>query len=327
MKKLFMMDFPVDQVRMTNCYKNESLLAEIRKASPDSQTPPRIKDVFGELYFPPSPRNRPYIFASVVLSSDGKMAFPDSSQGPLIAKKNFFDPSGALADFWMLTALRVYSDAIILGAKTLQVEALNTSHILDNTLAAERISVLGKEPHPLNVVASFDGKDIPLDHMIFHIDPSENFNVFIATSPEGEKYINKDCRKGFPVIRTLEDWKACEPEAGKVPVIVTGAEDKPDSKALLELLKGKGVDRLLLESPSYTAHLLQEKMMDEYFINYSMVFAGGQITPLWNQPFSHENHPHAKLLSLSVHQSSFMYTRQKMYYDVTSQEDLSKYEY
>ena len=113
--------------------------------------------------------------------------------GPIIAKNNYLDPDGALADFWMLNALRTYSDGIIIGAKTLQTEVNATSHIFDKDLAKERVEVLGKTPHPWNIVVSFDATDIPFEHIIFDVDPEEKLNVAIATSPQGAEYVKKLC--------------------------------------------------------------------------------------------------------------------------------------
>ena len=63
MGKLFMMDFPTDKVRIVPCYKQEDLLKKIKAESPERVTPPKIADVYGELYFPPAPCHRPYTFA------------------------------------------------------------------------------------------------------------------------------------------------------------------------------------------------------------------------------------------------------------------------
>jgi hypothetical protein len=72
---------------------------------------------------------------------------------------------------------------------------------------------------------------------------------------------------------------------------------------------------------------MENKALDEFFINYSMVYAGGTITPGYQLPFSHIEHPHAELLTMGTHRSSFIFTRQKLYYDLTSSVDLSKYKY
>jgi len=338
MGKLFMMDFPVDKVRIENRFRDEQALADIRETSPDGLTIDKIQQVYGEMLFPPAPKDRPYTFCSVVLSSDGKMAFTDRSAGPLIAKENYFDPDGALADFWMLNAMRVYADGIILGAKTLQSEAHNTSHIFDTQMAKERIEQLGKTPHPMNIVVSFDATDIPFEHILFQVDEEEGLPVALATSPQGAAFIGKHFRQEhyiigpFATLASLDDASIArtvsmmQTKKG-IPVFVTGQEDRPDSAVLLMLLRRLGMQRLLIESPSYNWHLMEQNMLDEYFINYSMVYAGGGITPGYQHGFAHDQHPHAKLLTLGTHKSSFMFTRQKLYYGVKREEDLSKYKY
>jgi riboflavin biosynthesis pyrimidine reductase len=337
MGKLFMMEFPTEQVKIENCFRNEEVLCEIRAKSPD-KTIDKIGAVYGEMFFPPAPEDRPYTFCSVVLSADGKMAFTNRSAGPLIAKENYFDPDGALADFWMLNAMRVYSDGIILGAKTLQSEAHNTSHIFDTEMAAQRVEQLGKSACPMNIVVSFDATDIPLEHIIFDVDLEENFPVAIATSPEGGEYIEKHFKKKHYLVgpyhnteeideQAIEKIKNKMNEGTGIPVFLTGEGNRPDSEVLLYLLRKLGQERLLIESPSYNWHLMENDMLDEYFINYSMVYAGGGITPGHSRGFSHDGHPHAKLLTMGTHKSSFIFTRQKIFYGVSSQEDLSKYKY
>ncbi len=327
MSQLYMMDFPTDKVKLNVCYRNEDLLREIEKKSPDLRTVPKILEVYGELMCPEAPANRPYIISSIVLSADGKMAFGDMPAGPVIAKNNYFDPDGALADFWVLNALRTYCDGIILGAKTLQSEEDNTSHIFDRELASQRIDILKKRPHPVNIIVSFDGSDIPLDHKIFNIDKNEDFHVVIATSPAGGEYLEKNFMRPVKIIEPDVDIKIMENSEGAIPVILTGNENNPDSESLLKILRTTGIERLLIESPTYTSHLMSQGNMDEFFINYSLVYSGGVITPGSSFPFSSHNHPHAKLLTLATHSSSFIYTRQKLYYGIDESEDLSSYRY
>ena len=266
------------------------------------------------------------------------MAFTSHPAGPVIAKNNFIDPDGALADFWMLNALRTYSDGIIIGAKTLQTEVHATSHVFDKELAKERVEVLGKTPHPWNIIVSFDATDIPFEHIIFNVDPEEKLDVVIGTSPQGAKYIAEHCSKPqmmFGPYATSKEVdsdlahvrKGLEENPDKMPIFITGATNRPDSQVLLYLLRQLGLERLLIESPSYNWHLMENKALDEFFINYSMVYAGGTITPGLKAPFTHENHPHAQLLTVGMHKSSFIFTRQKIYYDVTGSVDLAKYKY
>jgi len=341
MGKLFMMDFPTDQIKLNVCYKNKELIAQIEESSSEKKTIPKILDVYGPLIFPESPQDRPYIMSSIVLSSDGKMAFSDMPAGPVIAKNNFLDPDGALADFWVLNAMRTYCDGIILGAKTLQTEEDNTSHIFDREMASQRTNVLKKKPHPMNIVVSFDGSDIPLDHKIFNVNSEEQFQVALATSPDGCEFLKKNFKKPIEIIgpfESLDDFKSdiFNPDEyaerinnldGVIPVFITGEGSTPDSSLLLKLLRLIGMKKLLIESPSYTSHLISKGELDEFFINYSMVIAGGMITPGSALPFSYKNHPHLKLLTVATHRANFIYTRQKLYYGLDSTGDLSEYKY
>ena len=340
MSKLFMMDFPTEKIKLNVCYRNGEILDSIEKEASVKTTIPKVMDVYGPMIFPDSPENRPYTMSSIVLSSDGKMAFGDMPAGPVIAKNNFLDPYGAMADFWVLNFLRACSDGVIIGAKTLQVEALNTSHIFDREMAVQRTEILKKRAHPLNIVVSFDATDIPLDHMIFNVDDDQDFQVSIATSPDGGEFLEKNFGRKISFIGPFsadelekddfpvdEIRRIVEKPGETIPVFITGEGTSPDSTVLLRLLKKAGIDRLLLESPSYTSHLISKGEMDEFFINYSMVFAGGTITPGSGIPFSFKEHPHARLLTLATHKSSFFYTRQKLYYGIEQAEDLTKYKY
>jgi riboflavin biosynthesis pyrimidine reductase len=337
MEKLFMMDFPTEQIKLNVCYHNKEILEAIQSESPD-RTIKKVSEVYGELLFPLAPDDRPYTFCSVVLSADGKMSYSNNQHGSLIGKENYLDPDGSLADWWFLNALRAYADGVIIGARTLQCEKFATSHVFDREMAVQRIEGMGKPAHPLNVVISFDATDIPFDHLIFNIDPEETFPVIVATSPQGGEYIAGNLKKDHVIFGPyLDKGEIDEQQVGlindalqdqsAIPVILTGQENHPDSRVLLYLLRKLGLERLLMESPSYNWHLMEEEMLDEFFINYSMVYAGGGITPGYNRGFTYDNHPHAKILTVGTHNSNFIFTRQKIFYGISSQEDLSKYKY
>ncbi len=336
MAELIYIDFDKNKLKLDVCFRQTEALAEIRQSAPEGCTLPKIDAVYDKLYFPAAPAGRPYTVSSIVLSADGKMAFTDNPAGPVIAKNNFFDPGGALADFWILNAVRCFCDGIIMGARTLQTEANNTSHIFDTDLFTQRRELFGKSEHPRNIVVSFDGSDIPLDHLIFSIDNEQHFHVLIATSPAGGEYLR---RQGHSRLRFFGPFTGQEEPAGTadlaaaladeevIPVILTGKNNVPDSDTLLALLKSLGTERLLIESPTYTSHLLRNGKLDEYFINYSMLFAGGPITPNTKDPFSCRSHPHSRLLTLATHGPDFLYTRQKLYYEIRPEIDLSSLKY
>jgi riboflavin biosynthesis pyrimidine reductase len=334
MADLVYIDFPIPKIKLNICYKRDDILDAIKKESLD-RTLPKVMEVYGELLFPKALDNRPYIFCSVVLSADGKMAYTDNQAGPVISRNNYLDPDGALADYWVLNVLRSYADGVIIGARTLQKEPDASSHVYDKELVEQRVGVLGKSKFPWSIIASFDATDIPFDHLAFD-NASEEYKVVIATSPDGLECIKREFNKPYIIIGpfsevgeiNIESVRAdLENNLDKIPVIITGKGSSPDSAVLLWLLRKLGLERLLIESPSYNWHLMANNSLDEFFINYSMVYAGGSITPGTAMPFSHETHPHAELLTLGTHQSNFIFTRQKIYYGVSKTVDLGKYKY
>jgi riboflavin biosynthesis pyrimidine reductase len=323
--------FDSGRIRIESLFRAEKTLAEISAGSPDKM-PQKVRDVYGGLCFPPAPAERPYTFASIVLSSDGKMAFGDDPKGPVIASANKLDPDGALADFWVLNMLRSYADAVIMGARTLQAEPEAAACVFCRELARDRLAVMHKKSrHPLNVVVSFDGTDIPLDHAIFNYP---DLTLMIATSEAGGVHLDKSLgsrrRRIFGPYRDasaitgspggepspdLAEIRSAVEDPEVLPILLTGSGSQTDSVLLLLALRLIGVERLCVEAPSYMWHLLNNRCMDEMFINYSMLFAGGPASPGAAGPFTSLVHPHAELLMLGMHQHNFIYTRQKLRYD------------
>jgi riboflavin biosynthesis pyrimidine reductase len=320
---LVMIDFNDDKVAFDTRYEDRELIDRMKNAPGCPAPLPKIEKLYGDMPFPPPPGDRPYTYSSIVLSSDGKMAFTDDPAGPVIAKNNYLDPEGALSDFWLLSALRANADGIIIGAKTLHTEPLTTCHIFDPELVEQRGKLRNKTEHPRNIIVSFDGTDVPMEHRIFRIADGQHFHAAIATSPAGGKYLGRKFgRKHFfigpyerrPSGAELEKAREKLGPGGGVPVFLTGAGDMPDAEVLLYVLRQLGHEYLAVESPSYAAHLIKKAALDEMFINYSLVFAGGPITPNAGNAFSCTRHPHAALTSLALHDRHFMFTRQRMVY-------------
>ncbi len=302
--------------------QNKEALADIRARSNDV-VPQKVKDVYGEVCFPGGYAERPYAFASIVLSADGKMAFGDVPQGPVIAGANRLDEAGGKTDFWVLNMLRTYADGVIIGARTLQTEPDATSHIFCEELAAARTAEMGMQTqHPVNIAVSFDGTDVPLEHKIFH---GNSLQSMICTSEAGLAYlagqIGSRPHKLFGpfAAATQENADAVRRSMAQFPahvhIVATGAGSAPDSAVLLCLLRKMGMERLCIESPSYMWHLMQNRALDEFFINYSLVFAGGNLSPGGAIPFTSQSHPHSELLMLGRHKSNFLFTRQRMRYE------------
>ena len=316
----FTLDFPVEAIKQIPLMKMEEKLAEIKASSPDKPTLPKIKEVYGEVYFPPAPADRPYTVASIVVSVDGKIAFMDDQQGPLISSKNLLDADGGFSDFWVLNMLRAYADGVVVGAKTMQMEPGMTAACFDPELANARISLMGKKNYcPTHVVVSFDGTDIPFDHELFDIDGQ----VIIATSPEGLKYTKANIGREIVELGPFSQLEQVDQQeinatiaanSGKIIVLATGTEAKTDGIIMLAILRGLGIERLMIESPSYMTYLMSIGAMDEMFINYSSVFVGGKVGFGAFQHFSVNDHPHSQFLQINLHKENFLYTRQKLIY-------------
>jgi len=315
------MNFSAEAMKLTVVNRAEEILRDLKAQSKEQATPAKIIEVYDELFFPASPEDRPYTFGSIVLSMDGKMAYEDDPQGPLVAAKNLLDMDGGLCDFWILNVLRAYADGVIVGAGTLAAEPRMISNCFDQDLVDARFEVLGKKTvAPLNIVVSFDGTDIPLEHGIFS---TQGLKAAIATSPDGGAYLEKHFQAEhlmFGPYATIAEVNADEvvarmeenPEA--IPIFLTGHGSSPDSEVLLFILKKMGLDKLIIESPSYMWHLMSIGAMDEMFINYSSVFVGGHKAPGAFHAFSVDAHPHSQILTTAIHQSNFIFTRQKLYY-------------
>lgn len=335
MNKLVFFEIPKENLKINMVKKSDAILEQIKKESSQTNTLPDVATYYTELYFPKALEDRPYTFSSIVLSADGKMAYADNPSGPLIAKNNFLDPDGSLGDFWVLNVLRACSDGVIIGARTLLSEPGITCHVYEQNLSAQRKEVLGKPYQPCGIIVSLDGTDIPFEHDIFKVDPDEGYKVIIASSPDGMAYIKEKSglkHRYFGTFRSKQEVD--DADLGELfgsfdtfPVIATGEGAVPDTALLMYALRKWGLESLCIEAPSYCSHLLHKQMLDEYFINYSMVFVGGGATPGYGTPFGHLEHPHSDLLTVGTHQSNFIFTRQKIRYGVKSGTDLSEYQY
>lgn len=320
------LSFPIDKMQLVPLYRNTDELKKNKESSMVSTALSKVSAVYHELYFPTPSEDRPYIFASMVLSLDGKMAFQDNPQGPVVASANLIDPDGGLTDFWILNVLRAHADAIIVGAKTLNSESDLILACLDPDLVSERKEKLGKETAcPLSIVVSLDGQDVPFSHSIFSVP---EIQTIIATSHQGglllkEKFEDEALLIGpYSTLGEVDEkWISQQIQDGiqsrKKIILMTG-EKEPNTKLFLYILRKIGICHLLIESPTYMWLLMNEQMLDEFFVNYSSLFIGGPITPGYGNGFSFQNHPHSKFLFIGLHKNSFLFTRQKLVYGLSA---------
>jgi riboflavin biosynthesis pyrimidine reductase len=320
------LSFPIDKMQLVPLYQDTDELEKNKESSMVRTVLSKVSAVYHELYFPAPPDDRPYVFASMVLSLDGKMAFQDNPQGPVVASANSIDPDGGLTDFWILNVLRAHADAIIVGAKTLTSESDLILACLDPDLVGERKEKLGKEtPCPLSIIVSLDGQDVPLTHSIFSVP---EIQTIIATSHQGGLFLKEKFGDevlligpystagevdGKWIFKLVQDGI----QARKKIVLMTG-EEEPDARLFLYVLRKIGICHLLVESPTYMWLLMNQQMLDEFFVNYSSLLIGGPITPGYGNGFSYLNHPHSKFLFIGLHKNSFLFTRQKLVYGLST---------
>ena len=285
---LFKMPFDIKKTKVTPIYRNPAL----DQAEVETITCDQIKEIYGELKFQKLHEDRPYTYTSLVTSIDGRIAFTDAPQGPLIAKLNKYDPDGANSDWWILNMLRAVSDGDIIGAGTMSAERDYTCHVFSQELEDARVAA-GMQPVPWNIISSLDATDIPFDHILFK---TKEVPVMISTSTAG-----------IPVIKANMD---------KVIVIATG-DKAPDSHVALYIMKKFGLDKVLVETPSYMHYLVSQKLMDELFFNYSCIYVGGQALTIgkFGKEFTSTDHPHTRMLSIHTHSDHFFYFRHQLMYD------------
>ena len=283
---------------------NPELLAEICAGS-SMQTPDKVRDVLGELVLPEPSEEKPYLYGCMVLSFDGKMGFQNNPEGTLISKMNTFDPKGADLDFWILNVCRTYADAVIFGTGTLRarMQKLWYAQIFDEELMGARKELGKKTDVPVSIIASVDGRDIPFEHATFSMNPAP----VILTSLDGADYVMKNIGRACRVITEPEDL-LCESDTVR---ILAAGKEQADTALLMPLLRKCGLKHVCVEAPSYIWLLIRGGYLDEYFLNYSGVYAGGSTAIGGFAPCTAEDHPHAALLSAGF-TPGFVFTRQKV---------------
>ena len=301
------MGFSVRELQIDPHYPSPALFEEIRARSAMA-TPEKIKAILGEVPLPEPSDKRPYLYGCMVLSFDGKMGFADDPEGTLISKMNLFDRKGADLDFWIMNVCRTFADGVIFGTGTLKarMHKLWYAQIFDPDLMEARRELGKKTSVPLSLIISTDGHDIPFEHATFSMDPAP----LILTSLKGASYIRETLDRPCRVITKPEDLLC---ESSQVRLIAAG-DEIADTDALLALLRKSGLKHVSVEAPGYIWLLIKKERLDEYFLNYSGVYAGGTTAPGGALPFGANQHPHAALLAAGFTEG-FVFTRQKLIYE------------
>ncbi|HAM63111.1 MAG: hypothetical protein A2Y20_10340 [Firmicutes bacterium GWF2_51_9] len=282
---------------------------------------PQLREVFGrDLMFGAFPEDRPYAYNSLVMSVDGKIAFADAPQGPLVARNNKFAGDGSMVDYWILNVLRGSADAILCGTQSIakEVNSGGTGHCYDANISAHRVD-RHKNEIPWRIVVTLDGTDIAFEAAQF---THPEMPSFFYTTSAGVEHIRTHSSKEAIVIGPFDDVESVNVgefvyDPQKSYIIVTNRERKFDNRMGMKILKKIGVDTLLVESPTVTHIFMKEGLMDELFLNQSGLYIGGDATSIGQRcvPFSSIVHPHTELVSIYMHSPHFIYCRYRLHYE------------
>ncbi|MGL5956184.1 MAG: pyrimidine reductase [Brevinema sp.] len=305
-----------EQIKMKPIYKSDTLSHQKNEGA-DS---PKIREVYGfPLNFGDIPEDRPLAMTSLVSSIDGRIIFPDEPEGPKVARENRMDPNGALADWWILNLLRTACDGIIIGINTLIAESDYTGHIFDQDLEDIRIA-RGQHPIPWNIITTVGEDNFPFDHILFQ---ESSVRKIISVPIDAISKIESKIKTPYFLIK-FEDLKSITPEKiellksneDKLLIIATGSQF-PDSKVFLNVLRKFGLQKVLVESPGYMQFLLSQQLMDEFFLNRSCLYIGGNALSIGQSgnSFTVKDHPHAQVLSIHAHSDYFFYYRYQFIYN------------
>jgi riboflavin-specific deaminase-like protein len=215
--------------------------AVLRQIYPKPATATVADVVQGLDYRTQAPVGRPYAFANMIGTADGKATIGGRA-GPL----------GNEADRELFQELRTVPDAILVGSGTLRAERYGRL-VRDPALRERRVQ-RGLDPDPLGCVVTRSG-ELPFDIPLFS-EPGSR--VVVYTSAE------------HPFPET----------AAAVEVVRMPADELTMSAALGRLRTDHGVRSLLCEGgPAVLASLLAEDLLDELFLSIAPKLAGGRDVP------------------------------------------------
>lgn len=215
--------------------------------------PPRLARLYGRLRMPLA-RARPYVISNFVTTLDGIVSLGEKghASGGDISGRN---PE----DRMLMGLLRAASDAVIVGAGTLEVDRRHvwTAERMVPALAREYRALraaLGKREPQLAVIVSGSGR-IDLRLPLF---TSGEMRALIVTSSAGARRLRKQAVPGSVEIRALRGGAALRARA--IVRAVQGAA-------------GNGI-YLVEGGPRLLGDFLAERMLDEQFLTLAPQIAG-----------------------------------------------------
>jgi len=234
------------------------------ETSEPSVLPDELRIAYGgDLRFPPSGPQRPYVIGNFVSTVDGVVSYEIAGQsgGGDISG---FDES----DRFIMGLLRASADAVMMGSGTLRQTAPEHLFVADRVCpqardlyARYRSEALKKTAPPLHVVVSGSGR-VDLTRAIFR---TPGIRTLIVTTPAGRDLLAASGVGSLvsTEVRSLEG-----------PIIAPAS--------MLELLRAQfGVSLLLLEGgPTLFGGFVADGCVDELFLTIAPQVAGRNMLPL-----------------------------------------------
>lgn len=185
---------------------------------------------------------RPFVFANLAMTLDGKIAAFDRADFPL----------GSEEDRLEMDRLRARADAVLWGGATLRA-ARHPARVREKSLVEERVR-RGLPPHPANGVMTKSG-DLPSKLPWFEADDVARF---VFTSPEGAARLDPR-------------------QAARARIVVLGGGDSPARQALAHL-EGAGMRSVLIEGGGGLTWAFAG-LIDEFHVTLTPWLAGGAGAP------------------------------------------------
>jgi len=239
-------------------------LIDRRETSEPSVLPEELRIAYGgDLWFPPSGTQRPYVIGNFVTTVDGVVSYE------IAGKSGGGDISGNdKPDRFIMGLLRASADAVVVGSGTLHQTAPDHLFIADRVYpgarelyARYRSDALRKTAPPLQVIVSGSGK-VDLTRAVFR---TPGIRTLIVTTQAGKDLLAASGGGSLASteIRSLE-----------------GPRIAPAS--VLELLRAEfGVSLLLHEGgPTLFGRFVANGCVDELFLTIAPQVAGRNRQPL-----------------------------------------------
>jgi riboflavin biosynthesis pyrimidine reductase len=222
--------------------------------------PPGLSEMYdGDLHFPESSAERPFVIANFVSTLDGVVSYEMKGQ----ASGSTVSGSDA-ADGFIMGLLRTSADAVIVGARTVHDASPEGLWIPEYTypdakllFREYRVNVLHKPEYPLLVVVSGSGR-LELERAIFR---TPGVRTVVITTSAGSDVLLKAGATKLPSVQI----HALDAKCGTMALM-----------AMLRLLYAQlGVRRLLHEGgPTLFGQFLEAEAVDELFLTLSPQIAG-----------------------------------------------------